>query len=161
MSGDRVRRSTARVRDAPRGGPRLRSRGARGRRLRWRRGLAAPAMRAAALGCQEGNSPTLETRRRRDVRCPRCRQENRPGAKFCEECGAALARACDNCGTELSPTAKFCSECGFTPTFVLMIFCSAVIALASFLPLPGKVVDTERYPGTAVRLSPSFRPSGV
>jgi hypothetical protein len=38
----------------------------------------------------------------------------------------------------------------------LMIFCSAVIALASFLPLPGKVVDTERYPGTAVRLSSSF-----
>ena len=45
------------------------------------------------------------------MRCPRCQHENRPGAKFCEECAAPLARACANCGAELSPTAKFCSEC--------------------------------------------------
>jgi predicted amidophosphoribosyltransferase len=46
------------------------------------------------------------------MRCPRCQHENRPGAKFCEECGASLARACSSCGADLSPTAKFCSECG-------------------------------------------------
>jgi class 3 adenylate cyclase/tetratricopeptide (TPR) repeat protein len=45
------------------------------------------------------------------MKCPRCQQENRPGAKFCEECAAPLARACVNCGAQLSPTAKFCSEC--------------------------------------------------
>src|SRR4030095_5484565 len=45
------------------------------------------------------------------MNCPRCRQENRPGAKFCEECAAPLARACINCGAQLSATAKFCSEC--------------------------------------------------
>ncbi len=45
------------------------------------------------------------------MKCPRCQQENRPGAKFCEECAAPLARACINCGAELSATAKFCSEC--------------------------------------------------
>jgi class 3 adenylate cyclase/tetratricopeptide (TPR) repeat protein len=44
--------------------------------------------------------------------CPRCRHENRPGAKFCEECGASLVRACGSCGSELSLTAKFCPECG-------------------------------------------------
>lgn len=49
---------------------------------------------------------------RRTVRCPSCQHENRPGAKFCKECGASLARACANCETELSPTAKFCPECG-------------------------------------------------
>jgi class 3 adenylate cyclase len=43
--------------------------------------------------------------------CARCQHENRPGAKFCEECAAPLARVCANCGAPLSVTAKFCSEC--------------------------------------------------
>ena len=46
--------------------------------------------------------------------CPRCQRENRPQAKFCEECGAALARSCGHCGAALSTSAKFCSECGRT-----------------------------------------------
>jgi class 3 adenylate cyclase/tetratricopeptide (TPR) repeat protein len=45
------------------------------------------------------------------MKCPGCEHENRPGAKFCEECAAPLARACANCGAQLSATAKFCSEC--------------------------------------------------
>ena len=45
------------------------------------------------------------------MKCPRCEHENRPGAKFCEECAAPLARVCVNCGAQLSATAKFCSEC--------------------------------------------------
>ncbi|MET0852636.1 MAG: adenylate/guanylate cyclase domain-containing protein, partial [Candidatus Rokuibacteriota bacterium] len=45
------------------------------------------------------------------MQCPRCRHENSPGAKFCEECAAPLARACTNCGAQLSAAAKFCSEC--------------------------------------------------
>jgi class 3 adenylate cyclase/predicted ATPase len=45
------------------------------------------------------------------VKCPRCQHENRPQAKFCEECAAALARICANCGGPLAPAAKFCSEC--------------------------------------------------
>jgi class 3 adenylate cyclase len=45
------------------------------------------------------------------MKCPRCAFENRPQAKFCEECAASLARACANCGTQLSATAKFCPEC--------------------------------------------------
>ena len=45
------------------------------------------------------------------MKCLRCQHENRPGAKFCEECAAPLVRACANCGAPLSPTAKFCSEC--------------------------------------------------
>src|SRR5512139_2019495 len=45
------------------------------------------------------------------MKCPRCQHENRPGAKFCEECAAPLVRGCTNCGAQLSPTAKFCSEC--------------------------------------------------
>ncbi len=45
------------------------------------------------------------------MQCPRCHAENRPQAKFCEECATPLARTCSNCGTALSPTAKFCPEC--------------------------------------------------
>src|SRR5262245_31966265 len=45
------------------------------------------------------------------MNCPRCQHENRPGAKFCEECASPLARTCSNCGNQLSATAKFCSEC--------------------------------------------------
>src|SRR6058998_2643508 len=43
--------------------------------------------------------------------CPRCRHENRPGAKFCEECAAPLGRVCPNCSSQVSATAKFCPEC--------------------------------------------------
>ena len=46
------------------------------------------------------------------MHCPRCQRENRPQAKFCEECGAPLARSCRHCGAALSTSAKFCSECG-------------------------------------------------
>src|SRR5215470_19345584 len=46
-----------------------------------------------------------------EMKCLRCEHDNRPGAKFCEECAAPLARSCANCGAQLSPTAKFCSEC--------------------------------------------------
>ena len=43
--------------------------------------------------------------------CPRCQHQNRPGAKFCEECATPLMRTCSQCGTAVSPTARFCPEC--------------------------------------------------
>ena len=46
------------------------------------------------------------------MKCVRCQSENRIGAKFCEQCGIAIPRACSNCGSELSATAKFCADCG-------------------------------------------------
>src|SRR3954454_10795346 len=46
-----------------------------------------------------------------DEGCATCGAVNRPGAKFCSECGTALAVTCPQCG---SPTSggRFCSECG-------------------------------------------------
>jgi len=44
--------------------------------------------------------------------CPACGHENRPGARFCEECAAPQKRVCASCGAEARPTAKFCDECG-------------------------------------------------
>jgi predicted ATPase/class 3 adenylate cyclase len=45
------------------------------------------------------------------VKCPHCQHDNRPQAKFCEECAAPLERTCAKCATPLSATAKFCPEC--------------------------------------------------
>jgi class 3 adenylate cyclase/ketosteroid isomerase-like protein len=44
--------------------------------------------------------------------CPGCGQENRVGARFCENCGSSLAPRCASCGAEVSSTARFCSSCG-------------------------------------------------
>ncbi len=44
--------------------------------------------------------------------CPSCGTEATAGAKFCSECGTALARACPSCGTPADAAAKFCAECG-------------------------------------------------
>ena len=43
--------------------------------------------------------------------CPRCRTENPPQAKFCQECAAPLVARCASCGTQLPASAKFCPEC--------------------------------------------------
>ena len=44
--------------------------------------------------------------------CPSCTTENQPGAKFCVECGTALALACPSCGAPHAPGQRFCAECG-------------------------------------------------
>ena len=46
------------------------------------------------------------------MRCPKCKTENRQGARFCANCGASLVLACPQCGTELPAFAKFCDACG-------------------------------------------------
>src|SRR5262249_31758283 len=47
-----------------------------------------------------------------DLACPRCRTGNRPGARFCRECGATLSPACPACGAATEPGQRFCDECG-------------------------------------------------
>ena len=46
------------------------------------------------------------------MQCLACRHENRAGAKFCDECGAALPRGCPACGAAARSSARFCDECG-------------------------------------------------
>jgi class 3 adenylate cyclase/tetratricopeptide (TPR) repeat protein len=46
------------------------------------------------------------------VTCPRCQASSREGARFCEQCGARLARACPGCGAEVAAEARFCGGCG-------------------------------------------------
>jgi class 3 adenylate cyclase/tetratricopeptide (TPR) repeat protein len=44
--------------------------------------------------------------------CPKCRFENREGAKFCIECGLRFETKCPQCDKVFPSTAKFCDECG-------------------------------------------------
>ncbi|MCX6022289.1 MAG: zinc ribbon domain-containing protein, partial [Chloroflexi bacterium] len=44
--------------------------------------------------------------------CPACQTDNRPGAKFCQECALRLEHRCANCGTAAVPGARFCPDCG-------------------------------------------------
>ena len=44
--------------------------------------------------------------------CSRCGQENKEGAKFCNECGSKLEVTCAACSTANPPGSKYCSECG-------------------------------------------------
>jgi class 3 adenylate cyclase/tetratricopeptide (TPR) repeat protein len=46
------------------------------------------------------------------MRCPHCEADTPDGARFCIECGTALAPRCPQCGADTLPRAKFCSECG-------------------------------------------------
>lgn len=44
--------------------------------------------------------------------CASCGAPNEEDARFCEGCGASLARICATCGVEASATARFCRGCG-------------------------------------------------
>ena len=55
-----------------------------------------------------------QQRQRRDVQvlCAQCHSEIPARAKFCPQCGHAVARTCAECGSNLPPGARFCPECG-------------------------------------------------
>ncbi|WP_099039589.1 AAA family ATPase [Mycobacterium neglectum] len=44
--------------------------------------------------------------------CASCGTTNEEDARFCEDCGAPLARICATCGVEATATARFCRGCG-------------------------------------------------
>ena len=48
--------------------------------------------------------------------CPRCGQDNRPGVRFCEECGARVDPRCPACESVLPADSKFCGLCGTAVT---------------------------------------------
>jgi len=46
------------------------------------------------------------------MRCSACGSENRPGARFCNGCGVALAATCASCGQVNPAGSRFCDACG-------------------------------------------------
>ena len=46
------------------------------------------------------------------MRCPKCRSENREGARFCDACGCEFVLPCPQCACPCRPGSKFCDQCG-------------------------------------------------
>ena len=49
---------------------------------------------------------------RADMQCSRCPQENPPGARFCNSCGAGLELTCPSCHHSNPTGSQFCNRCG-------------------------------------------------
>ena len=65
------------------------------------------------------------------MECPNCRADVAERAKFCSQCGSALALNCPSCGSSEAPGANFCTKCG--ASFHLTSGLSASPELASGL----------------------------
>ena len=74
--------------------------------------LGAAGLRPILDGLVDAPQPAAVLGGAADVTCPSCGTTNRPGRKFCLECGSALDAACPSCGAPLEAGAKFCGECG-------------------------------------------------
>src|ERR1051325_2326598 len=46
------------------------------------------------------------------MQCGACGRANRPGRRFCAQCGAPLTIACPACGVVNEPDDRFCGACG-------------------------------------------------
>jgi class 3 adenylate cyclase/predicted ATPase len=46
------------------------------------------------------------------MECPNCRVDVPERAKFCSQCGSALALNCPSCGNSEAPGSNFCTKCG-------------------------------------------------
>ncbi len=46
------------------------------------------------------------------MNCSACGTENRPGRRFCSQCGAVLELRCAACGAANEASDRFCGECG-------------------------------------------------
>lgn len=46
------------------------------------------------------------------ITCPKCKQNNSVGVKFCQNCGTSLTTNCRRCGTPNSLGVVYCGNCG-------------------------------------------------
>jgi len=74
--------------------------------------------------------------------CANCGTENRPGRKFCSNCGAGLALGCPNCSTPYEAGERFCGECG-----------TALPGAGASAAAPAAVAPSAAMPGPAVESS--------
>lgn len=75
------------------------------------------------------------------MQCTGCGGANPEGARFCVQCGTALARACPACGAAVAGAQKFCASCGRA---------LAVAVAAAPQPAPVPADDGERRQATVV-----------
>jgi Double zinc ribbon len=68
------------------------------------------------------------------MRCPRCQQVNRQGARFCGACGRPLDWSCPPCGNQPPPGAAFCDRCGTSLAGSVPIATSPLLKLRPKMP---------------------------
>ena len=88
------------------------------------------------------------------MNCPNCHTDNRPRARFCNECGNPLPSACPSCGASNRAGAKFCDACGTSlasqtpspalPQEIPQPLPQAGLATATPLPATPQAPDAER-----------------
>ena len=71
--------------------------------------------RGAAQGLAEGGVSLGGNRAETKVRCHKCSALLDVDARFCDQCGAALAKTkpCPRCDEQNDPDARFCDNCGY------------------------------------------------
>lgn len=74
-----------------------------------------------------------------------CGAENREGAKFCGECGVALALVCPACGAPNAAERKFCDECGAALSEEVTAASADAVATGATAPPPKAPVAERRY----------------
>ncbi len=46
------------------------------------------------------------------MKCPRCKHQNPPGVKYCNDCGQRMGTLCSGCNSLNLPQSNFCHQCG-------------------------------------------------
>ncbi|HOA71900.1 MAG TPA: zinc ribbon domain-containing protein [Phycisphaerae bacterium] len=80
-----------------------------------REGLVSGTSESARVEPMPGTAPaTPPPLTVRILRCHRCNHDNTAEARFCSQCGVALAKQvpCRHCDELNDPDAKFCDNCG-------------------------------------------------
>lgn len=70
------------------------------------------------------------------MECPSCHFENRPGVRFCTQCGVHVRDGCTHCGADAEPDDQFCGDCGS----------ALALPSAELLPVAGRRLHTRLPP---------------
>jgi class 3 adenylate cyclase len=85
------------------------------------------------------------------VNCPACNQGLRPGARFCDGCGATLDVRCPACGKSQRSQARFCDACGTPLGAEAPTTASPVVARAPTSYTPRHLAERILTEGRALR----------
>ena len=86
-----------------------------------------------------------------NLHCSSCGSVNRPGRRFCADCGAPLPLACPACGFENDATEKFCGGCGQALAGIAIAAAAAPGGQVTPAgPAPAAAADGERRPVTVL-----------
>lgn len=95
-------------------------------------GMFGAAGIGLGVGARVGNqfAQNIDNASAKTAKCSKCGANVAVGAKFCPECGNAMAQGasvkCAKCGASIFEGCKFCPECG-TPTSIVCPKCNAQV----------------------------------